>query len=209
MEIMKGKAEIVKPKYYTKEVGACCATTLRLAEPWFGTSRVVAGDSWFASVATAEKLGKRGLYFIGDVKTGTKRFVPKADYVAATDPENGAWATFTSELKLGGDKLMRIFCVTHRRGESIHAFVASCGTTLPGRAHAAYFEDEEEKIQCETVDYEISRQCPAVLNDFAVAQPLIDRHNRYRQHILAMKKRLVTTNYPFRFFTTFLGIACY
>ena len=33
MEITKGKAEVVKPKFYNKDNGATAATTLRLAEP--------------------------------------------------------------------------------------------------------------------------------------------------------------------------------
>ena len=43
-------------------------------------------------MATVEQLALNGLYFIGDVKTGTKRFVPKADYNDATAEENGSWA---------------------------------------------------------------------------------------------------------------------
>lgn len=45
IEITKGKAEIVKPKFWSKENGATAATTLRLSEPWFGSKRVVAGDA--------------------------------------------------------------------------------------------------------------------------------------------------------------------
>ena len=37
-----------------------------------------------------------------------------------------------SELKLGGDKTMPIFSVTHRRGDSVHKFVATAGTTDTG-----------------------------------------------------------------------------
>ena len=54
LEITKGKAEEVKPKYYNALNGATAATTMRLSEPWFGTQRVVTGDSWFSSVRTAE-----------------------------------------------------------------------------------------------------------------------------------------------------------
>lgn len=205
-EITKGKAENIKPKYWSKENGATAATTMRLSEPWFGTGRVVAGDSWFASVRTTELLLKNGLDFIGDIKTGTKRFVPKTVYDAGTEDENGAWATWTSEIKLDGDTEVPIYCVTHRRGESIHAFIASCGTTLPGNSHVAYFEDDEDRAMgVEVADFELTRKCPMVLNDFTLAQPTIDRHNRYRQHILAMEKRLVTNNFSFRFFTTVLG----
>ena len=101
---------------------------------------------------------------------------------------------------------MPIYCVTHRRGESVHAFVASCGTTLPGNQVLAYFEDEEERVGADVVDFELHRQAPRVLNNFTLAQPAIDTNNRYRQHILAMEKRLVTTNWSFRFFTTLFGI---
>eukprot|EP00966_Prymnesium_polylepis_P182756 4234306-Prymnesium_polylepis.1 len=45
MEIMKGKAELIKPKYWTKERGATPATTLRLTENWWGSARCVAADS--------------------------------------------------------------------------------------------------------------------------------------------------------------------
>ena len=205
-EITKGKAEVVKPKYYSKEVGATAATTLRLSEPWFGSNRVVAGDSWFASVRTAEELGKNGLYFIGDIKTGTKRFVSRDSLNAATARDNGAWATWISELKLGGDVTMPVYAVSHRRGESIHGFVSTCGTTLPGHSHYAYFEDDEERAMGHIEDFELSRNSPRVLNDFTLAQPTIDRHNRYRQHILAMEKRFVTNNFSFRFFTTMYGM---
>ena len=94
---------------------------------------------------TAEELAKKGLHFVGDVKTGTTRFVAKTSLEAATPRENGSWATWTSELKLGGDQTIPIFAVSHRRGESIHGFISTCGTTLPGHSHYAYFEDDEER----------------------------------------------------------------
>ena len=45
LEIVKGKADLVQPKYYNPRmnIGATAATTMRLSEPWFGTHRVVAG----------------------------------------------------------------------------------------------------------------------------------------------------------------------
>ena len=129
---------------------------------------------------------EHGLHFIGDVKTGTKRF-PLAALKDATPETNGAWATFTSTLKLSDGKTVPIYSVSHRRGDSIHGFVATCGTTLPGSAHAVFLEDDEERAQVETTEFTLTRECPRVLNDFTLAQPTIDRHNRYRQHILAME----------------------
>ena len=146
-----------------------------------------------------------------------------------------AWATFTTDLTLTGDRTIPVYTVSHRRVESIHCFLATCGTTLAGQATRAYFEDEEERCQSEMAEYEICRKAQRVLNDCTLAQPTIDRHNRYRQvcsqappvplhtadsldrahahlcllccvqAILAMEKRFVTNNFSFRFFTTMLG----
>ena len=60
------------------EYGHTTATSLRLCEPWFDKKLVVYGDSWFASVKLAEAFMQRGLYFMGDVKTNTKRFPSEA-----------------------------------------------------------------------------------------------------------------------------------
>ena len=52
----------------------------------------------------------------------------------------------------------------------------------------------------------IPRPCPQILNDWTAQQPQIDKRNRERQHMLAMEKRFVTANFPFRLFTTILGM---
>ena len=92
IEICKGKETHAALDYFA-QFGHTTATTLRLTKNWQGTGRVVAGDSWFASVKTAEALGDKGLFFVGDVKTATRRYPTGID--AYTNPENGAWATFT------------------------------------------------------------------------------------------------------------------
>ena len=51
-----------------------------------------------------------------------------------------------------------------------------------------------------------SRKCPAIGNIFSRAQPQHDRHNNARQQELAMEDRFPTRSFPFRFFTTVLGI---
>lgn len=213
VEICKGKEthkdlEFFKEKsrFDASEYGHTTATTLRLIKPWFGTQRVLGGDSWFASVKTAEACAERGIYFVGDVKTATRRFCGAA-LNEATGPESGAWATYTSELTLGGGKTMPIYSVSHRRGESVHKFVATCGTTLKGSAHLATFEDEEDRVYAsDDTKYELTRKCPRILNDWTLAQPCIDRHNRYRQFILGMEKRLITNNFSLRLATTLMGM---
>ena len=51
-----------------------------------------------------------------------------------------------------------------------------------------------------------------MLNDATLAQPKIDRGNCRRQYDLAMEKRFRTEAFPFRLFTTILGMCvtdCY
>ena len=66
----------------------------------------------------------------------------------------------------------------------------------------AEVEDEEE----EGVPHVLERKCPKVLNDCTLAQPVIDRHNRYRQFILALEKRILTNSFSLRFGTTMHGM---
>lgn len=121
-----------------------------------------------------------GLHFIGDVKTGTSRY-PSEQIKRATPKESGAWATMTSELHLSNGKQVPIYALSHRRGPSIHTFICTCGTSLNGNSVKAYFADDEERCNAEVTEYEITRKAAQVLNDFTLAQPISDRHNRYRQ----------------------------
>lgn len=74
-----------------------------------------------------------------------------------------------------------IYCVSHRRGEALHKFIATCGTTVKGMPTKAYFADDEERANANLCEYEIARKAPRILNDYTLAQPCLDRHNRYRQ----------------------------
>ena len=202
IEICEGK-EPMRAKKYSAEYGATTACTMRLFEPWFGSGRVAAADSWFAGVKTAWALLDNGLHFIGDVKTNSSLFVKEA-LVAATAGASGAWATYSSMLTISNDKEIPIYSVSHRRGEAVHTFIATCGTTLRGNSTKAYFADDEERASGQ--EFELFRQAPRVLNDFTVAQPCLDRHNRYRQFILAMEKRILTNSFSTRFGTAMHGI---
>ena len=70
-EIQEGKDDM-KSKEFCDRFKATVAMSLRLSAPWFGTGRVVMLDSWFASIPTCLELAKRGLYFIGPIKTSHK-----------------------------------------------------------------------------------------------------------------------------------------
>ena len=47
---------------------------IELCCPWANSDWIVVGDSYFASVQTAQELKEIGLWFVGVVKTATKGF---------------------------------------------------------------------------------------------------------------------------------------
>lgn len=208
LEICEGKKRHGDQEWYD-EYGHTTATSLRLVKPWFGTNRVVAGDSWFASVKLANALLGNGLHFIGDIKTNKAQFCGDA-LELATGVEQGDWAVYSTDLKLGGNQTMPIYAVSARRSTVIHNFVATCGTTLPGNNQRIYEEgddgDTPEAASVDAVVHTCKRKCPRVLNDYTLAQPAIDRHNRYRQFILGMEKRIHTNQFSMRFGTTIFGM---
>ena len=72
-EIVEG-AEVDATKEHVEKWGKTTACTLRLVQRWQGTGRIVLGDAWFGSFRTATCLLTNGLFFVGNVKTGHKRF---------------------------------------------------------------------------------------------------------------------------------------
>ncbi|KAL1528519.1 hypothetical protein AB1Y20_009862 [Prymnesium parvum] len=193
MEICEGK-EPMKLKEFSREWGATTACTMRLFKPWFGSGRVAAADSWFSGVKTTFALVSNGLHHVGDVRTNSSLFCKDA-LQAATGQESGAWAAYSALLALNNGKEIPIFAVSHRRGEATHTFISTCGTTLPGARANGNIDD-----------YETARKAPCILNDYTLAQPCLDRHNRYRQFILALEKRLVTNSFNFRFGSSMHGV---
>jgi hypothetical protein len=101
-----------------------------------------------------------------------------------------------------------LYMVSHRRGPKVHKFVSTFGTTVPGHEHKLALQDDEDAASSRFGAFSIERKCPSILNTATEAQPAIDRFNRYRQAILAMEKRLLTTSFGVRFITTLLGTVC-
>ena len=91
-----------------------------------------------------------------------------------------------------------IFAVAHRRGGAIHTFLSTHGTTKRGN---------DQRHKDDTLGESRAgppRKCPKVLNDYTKCQPCADKHNRWRQSILAIEERFRTTSFPFRVFTSLI-----
>ena len=59
---------------FDNDMNSNTALVCRLVQSWAGSERIVCGDSFFASVTTAEELQTRGLKFIGVVKTAHRKY---------------------------------------------------------------------------------------------------------------------------------------
>ena len=109
------------------EQGATTSTTFRLIKPWHGRARIVTGDSWFASVKTVVQLRKHGLYFLGRVKPAHRKY-PVEALKTRCPAERGGHLTATST-----DNKVNLLAVGWRHC-SLHTFVGTCSTTIPGQA---------------------------------------------------------------------------
>ena len=83
-------------KEFASQMMKTTACTLRLVKPYFGTKRCVIADSWFASVTCAVELLKRGLYFIGIVKSRSCEYPKKYLHESAFTRESIRGVTHTS-----------------------------------------------------------------------------------------------------------------
>ena len=119
LELMEGKSPC-EAKEFATELGAGTSTCLRLSRPWWGTNRILCGDSAFASLKTAVQLRKRGLHFSGVVKTAYLHFPLKfLNKVELNEPSDCA----TVE---GAPLIAHVWLDKKRKH-----FVSTCRKTLP------------------------------------------------------------------------------
>lgn len=136
----------------------------------------------------------QGIYAFGDLKQMSARF-PVAQLEQHCGLESGDWAVMSSRF---GSNDWPVYGVAHRRGGAVHTFICTHGTTKRGR-------DQRHKDDvCEDGAAAPPRKCPKVLNDWTKCQPHTDKHNCWRQSILAIEERFRTTSFPFRLFTTLI-----
>ena len=197
LELQEGKLPMSKKEYHT-ELGATAACTKRMVKlaGLNGSSRVVIGDSWFASRKTCLALLASGVHFIGNVKTA-HAFFPKA--VITQDCRSLARG---SHVVYEDMETQRVFAVGWKCGETktTMTIVSTCGVTLPGSL--AQVERQDEYGNASKVKY----PRPVIAEIYQESAGVIDYHNRVRQGQLALEKKWITTRWDFRIFTTIFGI---
>jgi hypothetical protein len=197
IELME-KAEKMNQLEYVTEWGAAPAYCLRLAKRFHGSSRVVNGDSAFASVKTCLALHQKGLFFRGCVKTAHAGY-PKAKIEELLkDKPSGSHVAFTA--KVNGVNLVAVGW----KDCTIKCFVGSVGTTLPGEPHVKHFTrwigpGESEKFKSFVAQ-------PEMINSYFTAANVIDVHNHLRQAGTGLETTHTTSFWQFRLFCTLLGM---
>ncbi len=109
LEIQRGKTEMKKLELH-KNLGATSSCVARMAGLTSGSGqphddanhfKVFAGDSWFASVRTAEYMSTRGFHFIGQVKNAHKRYPKEWLNNAMAEMAAGTWLVLRATTSKG------------------------------------------------------------------------------------------------------------
>ena len=197
LEITKS-AEQTAQRSYEDTMQHGTATVLRLVEPWFHTNRLVCADSFFASVATAQKLWEVGLRFTGVVKTATRHF--PLSYLSHLEmAAKGEHNCLVSKGKDDDHSLMALCWLDRER----RYFISTTSTTKPG---APIFRTRPRVRDGRTVRVEIEIPIPEVCESYYQVCSKIDQHNRCRQDDLNIEKKLRTTRWSTRVNSSLLAI---
>jgi hypothetical protein len=207
LELMEGKKAMSTKEH--ADLGAGCGHILRLTKPWRGTGRTVVTDSAFASVLIAVWSFFYGFFFMGIVKTATRRFPKKylVDWFEESekhDPKPEGWRgshmCLYTEAKLsdyipppllpaGNAESVRLFalCWADRRYKNI---ISTRGTTLPGtmsrRPRHRIVQDEHGVQSTQKYYKEVKR--PEMVEMLFKPFPTVDIHDHFRQGTLAIEE---------------------
>jgi hypothetical protein len=214
VEVMKGAETQKKQRYYTEcNQSDGTAVTLRLMEPWLRSNRVVHADSAFSSVLTARQLRKRGLFFMGIVKTAHKQFPKKYLHAQAwkygrnkPNPRGGHMILESVKDPSGAEE-DPIYALAwyDKRTKCI---ISTCGSTVQvepscRRRHDVRVVDNVY----ETYTYNKEVQRPQMIEEFFSCFSQIDVHDHYRQGSLAIEKSWITQKWYHRVFATLFGVS--
>jgi len=165
-----------------------------LVAPWAHSGRVVAADSYFASVPCALALHAMGLRFIGVVKTATRQF--PMNYLSTVEmPQKG---DYKGVVNIGEDgyKLLAFVWVDRER----RYFISNCSSLSPGipytRTRWRQVEDLDTQLDADRIEFTIPQ--PKCAEEFYGSAAQIDRHNRSRQANLKIETKYVTKDWDKR-----------
>ena len=210
LELMEGK-EAQAAKEFCDEYPSSIAMTLRIVKHYFNSGRTLHADSAFSSVSCAIALRERGLFFLGCVKTASKRYPKKYlnEWGQREDVERGSHKTLTATAACSNGELIPIFAVAWK-DLTIKLLICTRGVTnIPGdpsirhrrRIVEMEYGDENDR-------YELAIPRPQVVQMFYSCFSNIDVHDHYRQGSLAFERTWTTRTWWHRLFMTMFGMIC-
>jgi Transposase IS4 len=210
LELMEGK-EAQAAKEFCDRYPSSIAMTLRIVKKYFHTGITVHADSAFSSVACAVALRSRGLFFMGCVKTASKRF-PKSylnNWGNSPDVERGSHKTLISSILLENNVEAPIFAIGWK-DLTIKNIVCTRGITAvqgdPSVRHRRRIIEMEYGHENDRYDLLIPR--PQAIEMFYSCFSNIDVHDHYRQGSLAFERTWSTKTWWHRLFMTIFGMIC-
>ena len=189
METQEGKLRVARKQWH-QECGATTSCTLRcFKESGFAEAhrrpeerpqKAGVGDSWFAGLKTAEALQKEfGMRFLGPVKTNTAGFPIEVIRHTLHGTERGAHVVL--EERDDEDEPTGSYAV----GWNDHfykAWITNYGSTEDGK------QANKKRQRTDGRNYSIGVDRPKQLEHYYDVAGYVDRHNRYRQHMLKFHK---------------------
>ena len=97
--------DIMSKKEFVKEYVATAATVLCLTDEYYGTGRIVAANSWFGLVKSANALMQKELYANMSVKAAQNGFL--RDQLNEKNLSTGDWVVYHATIDVA-DLLFRI-----------------------------------------------------------------------------------------------------
>ena len=181
--------------------GTC--VLIDLVRPLANTDRVIVADSYFASVEAARALFNMGLRFTGTVKTATRSFpMHYLQRVLLPKGKGDHKALLAKDQETGMFMMAFVWADRDRR-----YFIATCSSSAPGsmivrqrwrqRDLTANADPEKEQIRIPQTE------AGELFYDGCQA---IDKHNRVRQDLLNLEKKVQTMSWSNRANHSILGM---
>ncbi len=217
IEMQEGKL-VKEPKEYEREpdkIPFHAAIVLRLlSKSYHGTGRIIVGDAAFGSLTTCTELYRRGLYFLGVIKTACSGF-PKKFFEAWGKGENGNAKPTRGDCKVlrttigTGNNTTEVTALGwYAKDGMVKQFIGSTSVTTAGTPlkvpRTKLSVDENGVITTKTIYRETPR--PKLVEDLFKYFGAIDHHDRYRQGYLAMERSWGTKCWWHRVFCTLYGM---
>lgn len=182
-----------------------CVVLKELVEPWFHTQRTVCADSYFASVSTAQELGRLGLGFVGVVKTASRKF-PMAYLQAIHAPpgqERGWWKGVVN--KQNGLASMYAFVWVDRERRF---FITNTSSLCSGQPYTRIRWRQLQPVETQELPerVELTIDQPEAAEVYYDTCGKIDLHNRRRHDTLRLERKLEVKDWSKRVNLTILGM---